>query len=335
MLELIDKYLTYLEYNKGRTGATTAKYRGYLNQLITWCKEKDLDPLTISLEALEEFTGKHAHEQGMKPSARKPLIAAVRGFYAWARQYKHTYRNPAEDLPYPQIGRKMPVPMQLQSAEKMLMQCDLDTLQGVRDYAILTVLIGCGVRRSGIVGINENDLVLIQEQKKEYLTIKVREKGKKERYIPAPHEVRLAIKAYLVHPQLQKIDRTLTDGDRVLFISFNSKAVPKHEYYGENRRMRPNSINRIMERYGERAGVPKDQRNPHAARHLFGTELAEDNVAPETRQTLLGHADIKSTAIYTSLAIRHLRLAVDKSNPLRKIKTPFSEILKRLDYDTH
>lgn len=334
MQDLIDKYLTYLEHNKGRAERTVSKYRGYLQQLVTWCHQKEVDPLDITIEQLEDFTGRHAHEQGLKPSARRPLVAAVRGFYEWATRYKHIKANPAHILSYPQIGRKMPIPIQLHNAEKMLMQCDLHTFIGVRDYAMLTVLFGCGVRVSGLVGINQNDLFFVFENKKEYLFIKVREKGKKERYIPAPHETRLSIKAYLAHPELNTIDRALPDGDQVLFVSTNNQTVPKHEYYGARRRLRPAAINRIMYQYGEKAGIPKDQRNPHAARHLYGTELAEDDVLAETRQTLLGHTDIKTTAIYTSLAMRKLRKAVDQSNPLSKMKTPFTGIIKRLDHGT-
>lgn len=334
MSALIEQYLTYLEHSRGRAERTVIKYRGYLKQLIAWCQAKELDPLTITIEQIEEFTGRHAHEQGLKPSGRKPLIAAVRGFYSWAARYRHINSNPSALLSYPQIGRKMPVPLQLHNAEKMLLQCDLNTFLGVRDYAMLTVLFGCGVRVSGLVSLNQRDLVYVYEGKKEHLFLRVREKGKKERYIPAPAETRLSIKAYLSHPDLARIDRALPDGDQVLFVSTNNHTIPPHEYFGERRRMRTASVNDIMQKYGEAAGIPEDQRNPHAARHLYGTELAEDDAAPEVRQALLGHSDIKTTAIYTSLAMRKLRQVVNKSNPLSKMKTPYSAILEKLDHDT-
>lgn len=83
-------------------------------------------------------------------------------------------------------------------------------------------------------------------------------------------------------------------------------------------------------RHGRRAGVPEDQLHPHAVRHLYGTELAEDDVDLLIRQQLLGHADPKSTEVYTHLAARKLTSSVDRANPLAKIKSPMSQLLQEL-----
>ena len=74
----------------------------------------------------------------------------------------------------------------------------------------------------------------------------------------------------------------------------------------------------------------KDELHPHALRHLFGAELAEDDVDLLLRQLLLGHADASSAEIYSHLAIRKLTRTTDKANPLAKMKTPASKLLEQL-----
>src|SRR3546814_12410533 len=98
--------------------------------------------------------------------------------------------------------------MPLRDAEKILAEPDLDTLKGVRDLAILAVLVGCGPRVAGVVGINERDLIFTHNDAGiEELTIILREKGQHQRPVPAPDETRLELRAYLGHPALEHIDR--------------------------------------------------------------------------------------------------------------------------------
>ena len=85
-----------------------------------------------------------------------------------------------------------------------------------------------------------------------------------------------------------------------------------------------------MKKYGAQAGIPMDQCSPHKLRHLYGTELAEDDVQLLKMQALLGHSDPKTTNEYVHVAMRSLSQAVDKSNPLAKMRLPVSDLAKHL-----
>jgi len=333
MNELVEDWLRYKQHNEGRSESTIVKYRGVIEKLVDWSRDNKKEALQLTIEDLEEFTGLFAHREGMSPRARRPMVAAVRGFYAWLHEKGHILEDPATALPYPTAGRPLPVPMQLASAERLMLQPDLDTLKGVRDAAILSVFMGCGLRISGVVGLNESSLILYNEDGRENLAIRTLEKGKKERMVPAPHETRLLIRAYLGHPDLRQIDRSLSNGDRVLFISTRNRTVPEHEYYGEARRISASSIGDMIVKYGEQAGIPRDELRPHAMRHLFGTELTEDDVNTLTVQAIMGHQDANSTEVYTHLAVRKLAKAIHKSNPLSKIRTPVSDLARKLSHD--
>ena len=327
--ELILTWLEWKEHNEGRQPGTVNKYLRYLDEFSYWLEnEWNMRLIDATQEAIEQFCGVEAHKKGMAPRSRRPLIAAIKGFFKWAMEKGLKQSDPAKYVPYPRTGKRLPKGMDDQSAEKMLMVVDLDTFLGVRDMAILTVFMGCGLRLSGLCKLNESDLIWSHDGNKKRLYIRVVEKGDQERYVPAPDETYAAIRAYLGHAELQSIDRTLPNGDQVLFVSTRYRAIPAHEYYGDARRISSRSVAEMIDKLGKKAGVPEDQRHPHAMRHLYGTEMTESDVNVLKLQALMGHKDANTTKQYVDVALRSLAKAVDQGNPLSKIRTPVSEIAK-------
>lgn len=326
--ELKRRYLEWLQYNKGRSADTIRKYGGYLDRLSNYINDNDLSLFDISLNHLEKFTGTEAHNAGLATNSRRPMIAAISGFFDWLEREGVVSDNPSEFLPYPKKVHRLPVPINLKNAEKIIMQCDLNTFKGVRDAAMLSILYGCGVRVSGLCSLNQSSLNFVMHKGVEWLIIKPVEKGKQERQIPVPHEARLYVRAYLGHHELEAINRSLPNADQVLFVSLRNRSIPECDYYGEARRISPRSVNDMIELYGNKAGVPRDQAHPHAARHLYATELTEDDVNQTRIQRLLGHADANSTQVYVHLAMRKLMDEVDRANPLGKMNVHMSGLVK-------
>ena len=319
-----------MRHNKGRLSGTLTKYRKYIGDLDGWLSASGLDLLAATRKDLEEFTGPVLHERGITPRSRRPYVAGIRTFYKWARANGLVAEDPACALVYPNIGRKLPRGMTLQNAERLLMQPDLHTFIGVRDSAILHLFIGAGLRLSGLAALNEQDLMFTEWLGVEHLVLRIVEKGEKERFVPVPHEARLMVRAYLGHHDLAGVNRELPDGNKVLFVSTANRTVPEHEYFGEARRLSDRSIQDMLETYARKAGIPRDQAHPHALRHLYGTELMESDVHILKMQTLMGHARTDDTKIYAHVALRSLAKAVESANPLAKMKTPASELARRL-----
>jgi len=329
--ELIQKWLLYKEVNQGRSVATVDKYRNYLIRFGAWLNDEfKVDLIDATSEQVELFSGLISFKQGLTPRARRPLIAALREFYKWLKKNGLRSDDPAAGLEYPDYGRKIPKVSSLKTAERLLMAPDLSTFLGVRDCAMMSTLLGCGFRISGLTGLNESSLEYIEVDGVIRLLIKVKEKGDKERLQPAPMEVKLLIDAYLAHPDLKKIDRSLPDGDRVLFVSTTNRMVPEHKYIGEQRRISNRSVNDMISKYGEQLGINPDELGPHAFRHRYGTELAEGDESLDKIQDLLGHSKQDSSKIYIHLATRKKVEVVDRSNPLSKIRTPVTDIVKLL-----
>lgn len=321
----IDGFLTWLEANRGRAPQTASKYRGYLERLVACYPDRDL--ATLTTEEIEVFAGPVSVKGGLSGRSRRALVAAIRGLYKWMRRNGLVNSNPAGSLPYPKAPHRLPLPITLANAERLIWSPDLGTFTGIRDACILSMLIGCALRVSGLCSLNEEDLVVVGNDDDRRLVVRVTEKGRKERQVPVPREAALMLQAYLGHPELEQIDRRTDTGRHVLFVSTNNRKVAPADYRGEARRLTRRAINTLIEKHGAAAGIPRDQLHPHALRHLYGAELAEDDVDVLLRQALMGHADARSAQIYSHLADRKLTRVVDRSNPLGKIRTPVSELL--------
>jgi integrase/recombinase XerD len=330
--QVIDAWLTYMEVNRGRTARTVEAYRSALMRLREFLAGKPL----VDAEAmeLEVFCGLWLHKKGVIARSRKPYISAVKGFYAWLKASGNIQGNAAKELVHPMTGLPLPRTITLSNAEKLMWAPDMGRFIGIRDAAIMSLLIGCGLRVSGLTALNESNLQTVEIECQPRLTLRTLEKGGRERLMPVPREAEAILRVYLGHEDLASIDRSFTGKgnrpDKVLFVSVRSTRLDPHEHVGEKRRLTRRAIYDLIRRHGRHAGIPDRELHPHAMRHLFGTELLEDDTSMLAIQELMGHADPKSTSIYTQLAMRKKMATVDKAAPLGKMRTPVSELLKRL-----
>jgi integrase/recombinase XerD len=328
-MSLIQKWGEYYLVNKGRSPGTITKYSQNLNRLGVFLATKERAITHANQDDLIEFTGSYCwHVLKLNSAARKPVIAAVKAFYEWAFEFGYTLTDPAKKLEYPKLPRRIPTALGLQNLERIMAQPDLSTFIGLRDLAILSTLAGTGLRISGVVSLNVESFVQYQDTAgTSRLAVRVIEKGDKERMLPIPMELQLILTAYLNHPYLQEVDRTTHNGQNVLWISTANRTVPVWEYTGEARRLGSRSIDELIKTYGEEAGIPPDQLHAHAFRHLFGTELAEDDVDDTNRADFLGHSSVDTVRIYTHMAMRKKTSLIDKANPLGKIHTAVTSML--------
>ncbi|MBV7454344.1 tyrosine-type recombinase/integrase [Acidovorax sp. sif1233] len=334
--QLIDAWMEFMRLNQNRAPRTLEAYRLAMERLQEFVKEtvgrgsiKDVDH-----QQLELFCGLWLHKKGVVARSRKPYISAVRGFYQWCLERGHIERSAAEALGHPRTGKPLPNVISLANAERLMNAPDLGTFKGIRDSAILHLLVGCGLRVSGLCRLNEGDLHRDTLAGKTRLYLRVLEKGDKERVLPLPREAEAILLVYLGHEDLAEIDRNTLDRrgnpDKVLFVSTRNSTVSEDAYRGEERRLSRQAVHDLVQTYGTPLGIPIKHLHPHAMRHLYGTELTEGDVPTVSVSDLMGHADPKSTAIYVALSVRKKTRLVDEHGPLAKLSTPVSQLLKRL-----
>lgn len=321
--------MDYKASSENRSESTLVKYFGYINRLAAFYPKKELKDL--SYDQLLEFSGMHLYKEGLSPSSRKAVVAAVKGFYSWLHQNGVIPEDPSRRLVYPKVARSIPKALGLSNAEKLLMAPDINTFIGLRDITMMALLIGCGMRISGLIALNQEHLIWYDDDSGfGRCAIRLTEKGKAERIVPVPSEAMLLLQAYLAHPDLRDADRLLPSGQRVLFINTRNRTVPEYEHRGEHRRLHRRTVQNLITQHAKAAGIPEDEAHPHAMRHLVGAELAEESAPTPEVMTLLGHSSADTTIIYQQLALRKLTKVVDKSNPLGKINTLVSPLVKSL-----
>lgn len=334
---LIEQYLVYMDQSLARSEQTIARYSGVFARLEAALGETAIADATH--DELIEFLGPELHGQGLTPRTRGIYVSAVRSLYKYLSRHRAIASDPSQAIPYPRHGRKLPKVMGLHTAERLLMGPNMDLFIGVRDAAMLSILIGCGPRVGGLCALNESDLMFYRDPGKgrqkekpsiEQLTIRFTEKGGNERLVPAPADVVMFLRAFLGHPDLKRIDRLLPNGDRVLFPTLSNRNILAHEYHGEKRRMSRKAVWKMVQGYAKKMGLPPEECHPHAIRHLFGTELQESGVPLNEIQAMLGHANIETTQIYIHTADRRRRSHIQTGSPLSKIQTQVRPLVDQL-----
>ncbi len=325
--QLIKEFINYKRINEGRAASTCRNYSMALNRFTGYLAEINRDFNNVSTVEIEDYVGLKLHNAGRKVSSRRVAIYAIKGFYKWLNK-RYGYNNPANAIQRPFSGLKLPKAVTINQAERILAMPDLSTFIGIRDMIILMIMIGMGMRRGEVAGLNQEDLLFDGNQQ---LLITVTGKGGKQRVLPAPGEVALLLRAYLNHPELVSVDRFTTTGERVLLISTERYDIHPFDYIGENRRLRPARINEIVEKYARRAGIDVKVIHPHGFRHLFGQEMTEEGVDSLIIQSLMGHSNLDTTTLYAHISTRLKLKAIQAANPLTKIRNPISEFVKQMN----
>ncbi len=165
----------------------------------------------------------------------------------------------------------------------------------IRDTAIISLILGSGLRLSEVVGIDIEDI----DWKKN--TVKVTRKGNKEQYVYFSEQAMLDLRDYMqIRNQIYRPDKNI----KALFVALTMG--PK----GTNRRLSERSIEKIVEKYAKSFGKPA--LSVHKLRHSFATRYhIENNDIPKLRRQL-GHSSVQTTMIYTHLTNDELKTAVNK-----------------------
>jgi integrase/recombinase XerD len=168
---------------------------------------------------------------------------------------------------------------------------------GLRDRAMIELLYATGMRVSELIAVRAGDLHLDAS----YLTCIG--KGNKERMIPIGEQAAAWVARYLKEsrPQLVGPGISKNAGVRV-FVNARGKPLSRVGFW------------KILKAYGLRAGLPRSL-SPHVLRHSFATHLLEHGADLRAIQTMLGHADLSTTQIYTHVLEARLRAVYDRFHP--------------------
>ncbi|MBQ8156170.1 tyrosine-type recombinase/integrase [Candidatus Saccharibacteria bacterium] len=299
MYDLLNDFLEHLEIESGRSKKTVENYKLYLERFLEICSEilnkDDLKPSDITREVLRKYRlklNRYGSENGgddLKVITQAYHLIALRGFMKYLARREIKSLDPSL-IELPHVVRKQVTFLHFDEVEDMLEQIDLSTESGLRDRAIIELLYSGGLRVSELTSLNRDSINL---ERREFM---VRGKGSKDRPIFISQSCADRVRDYL---------DARTDSLPALFLN-NSRNLQAVDTSGDYRRMTPRSVERVVQKYARLAGITKHV-SPHTLRHSFATDLLMNGADIRAVQSMLGHADISTTQIYTHVTDAHLR----------------------------
>ena len=218
--------------------------------------------------------------------ARK--LSCVRGFYKWLLIEKRVTRDPTVNIECPSSWKVLPKSLAESEVKEMLGKTgaaarakDADGM-ALRDHAMLELLYAGGLRVGEIVALRQEDLRL------ETASVQVRGKGDKERIVPIGRSAVEALEAYVAR------------GRRESLLGKSRPCSGRCSCSVRGKPLTTQMVWKIVKALDSHA-------SPHKLRHSMATHMVEHGADLRTVQTLLGHADIATTQVYTHLAIDRLK----------------------------
>ncbi len=285
---LLEDFLSYLAQERMFSPHTVRSYQVDLNQFFDYCTEQlQAKPVTaITRNDIRDFLGAVLrYGYTARSSARK--LSTIKSFFRYLVTTGRIKTNPTRGIKGPQVEKKLP-PLLTQAQLAQALNSSEQSINTLRNTAILEMLYGLGLRAAELVGLNRADINLQEE------TVRVRGKGGKERILPLGSKAKQALEKY-----------------------FNARGYPEEPAVFINRqgkRLTTRSVQRIVQQtLGRIPGVTAT--NPHALRHAFATHMLERGADLRAVQELMGHASLSSTQVYTHLTVERLRRVYDHAHP--------------------
>ena len=296
--QTVREFVAYLRVEKGLRPASCEAYQVDLEQFAEHVEGRNgVLVSAVQADVSGFMEGLRGHGAESRSIARK--LSALRGFYRWLLMDKRIDHDPTVNIETPSSWKVLPKSLAEGEVGEMLERtgvaaraADADGL-ALRDHAILELLYAGGLRVGEICALHVEDLHLDQAR------AQVRGKGDKERIVPLGRSAVEALERYLAlgRPGL------LRGGiQRALFLSVRGNALTRQWVW---------EMVRSASSTGTRA-------SPHMLRHSCATHMVEHGADLRSVQTLLGHADIATTQVYTHVALGHLKAVHRAHHPRGK-----------------
>jgi len=286
----VDEYLTHLLVERGLSKKSVEAYSHDLCRFFSWLTHED--PEKVTLHDLRDYM---AWLRKKKLSARSVAraMSAIRGFYRYLLEEELIEKDPTELIDRPKMERSLPDVLSRADMEKLLSGPDEDSLEGIRDRAMLELLYAAGLRVSELVDMSVGDLDM------EAGVVRVVGKGDKERLVPVGEMALRSIVKYI-----RDARQKFAGGGKpqAMFLSRRGKGLTRQAVWYR------------IKHYTMKAGLD-GKVSPHTFRHSFATHLLEGGADLRAVQAMLGHADISTTQIYTHVDRQRLKNQYDMYHP--------------------
>ncbi|MEP7365363.1 MAG: site-specific tyrosine recombinase XerD [Acidobacteriota bacterium] len=291
MERLVREYLTHLRLEKGLSANTLESYSRDLARFTAGALKQFGDTLPSAETVRSHLDSLYAAELNSRSISRH--LTALRGFTLYLQRERILDSDPVGSIALPRQWRKLPKRLSAEEVERLAAAPDSSIPTGLRDRAMIELLYASGPRVSELCRIEMRNVDL------DMGLVRVTGKGNKQRLIPFAPSAAAAITAYLGNgrPALLK-----GRPSPYLFVTARGGPLTRQAFW------------HIISLAGRKAGIAQ-KLTPHLLRHTFATHLLEGGAGLRSVQTMLGHADISTTQIYTHVLPSRLRSTIERHHP--------------------
>ena len=299
---------TYLEAQMAERDASDNTQTAYGRDLLDfseWLTDRGQDFASVARADVEGYLI-HCEAQGLAQSTRARRLSSIKGLYRFAFEEGWRADNPAIQIKGPGRAKSLPKTLSIEEVERLLEAARThgrNKSDRLRNTCLMELLYATGMRVTELVSLP------VSATRGDPRMLLVRGKGGKERMVPLSPPARNAMAAWIKQRDKAQ-DAARRNGvapSKFLFAS-NAKTghLTRHRFYT------------LIKELAAHGGVSPAKVTPHTLRHAFATHLLANGADLRVIQTLLGHADISTTEIYTHVLEERLKELVLQHHPLAK-----------------
>ncbi len=290
------RFKQYLLLEKSLSGNTLTAYADDVIKLENFAVGRM--PQQLSTNDIMQFSGT-LEELGLAPSSHARILSGIKAFYRFLVLEGEINDNPALPVETPKLKRKLPVFLSIEEIEALLAAIDRSTPEGERNFTMIEVLYGCGLRVSELITLHLTDLHLQEGY------LKITGKGNKQRLVPVGRPAVKALNRYIQEVRIHQPQKK--EAADTVFLNRYGRGLSRIMVF------------KMLRETATRAGIKKTL-GPHTLRHSFATHLVEGGADLRAVQEMLGHESITTTEIYTHLDRQYLRDTILSFHPRNKIR---------------
>lgn len=293
----VNRFIDYLDKVRHLSNNTLQSYRRDIEQYITYIKNNKIESYEKISPAIITGYMLHLQNKGRAAATVARSLASIRAFYKYLCKQQILSIDPTGDIHSLKSQRKLPEFLTSQEVNLLLEQPSVGEIKGIRDKAMLEVLYATGIRVSELISLNTED----ENIDVGYIICR---NNNKERIIPLYSEAMVSLKRYIdnVRPMLIK-----NPDETALFVNINGGRLTRQGFW------------KIIKLYTKKANINKHI-TPHTLRHSFAVHLLENGADLKSIQEMLGHSDISSTQIYTSVVNNRIKNVYNNAHPRARVK---------------
>ncbi len=284
-------FLNFCRIEKGLAAKSLEAYQSDLHRLIQFAAGNG-DGAIPDVETVRAYIDS-LHQAGLGSRSVARHVSTLRSFYSFLVREGRLASDPTEHLGSPKQWQTIPKFLNLEEIERVSHSPDANRTTGLRDRAMIELLYATGLRVSELCNLGLADLNL------ELGVLRATGKGRKQRMVPVGKAALAAVTEYLESARAAILKGR---SSRHLFVTARGGPMTRQCFW------------KLLRVHARAAGVFQ-YLSPHVIRHSFATHLLEGGADLRSVQTMLGHADISTTQIYTHVMRSRLRKTVDEHHP--------------------